>query len=104
MREYREVRVTADEFGGHVPIWFPPPIADDVDKMPVSPTLLSEFREWNRVHNDVADAGALASTEHARVGRALSQRLADELGDDYVVLFRRFGGLGGGWETIEPEA
>lgn len=101
MQEERTVvRVVADEFGDHLPVWFPSPIFDDDAQMPISSELVSEFRHWNALGNDRGRASSSEIAEHYRVGLELARKLADELGPTYVVQFL-MAGERGGWQTVE---
>lgn len=97
------VRVVADEFPGHLPVWFPPPIADEGAKMPVSAGLLEELREWNRLgqgfteHSDPREI-----TTHYSAGAQLASRMARELDGIYVVEMRMAGSVEQGWKIITP--
>lgn len=105
MREtIQVVRMVGDPVPRHLPLWFPDPIFDDESRMPVSPTLLGEIREWNKTGSTRIDfENAVAVAEHDRVGVALAQRLADELGGGYEVLLYRIGPRHG-WTTIPQTA
>lgn len=105
MDEPIEVRVIVDEFRNHVPIWFSDRTFDDETLMPVSPTLLEEFRAWNRLWSELVDSDAplVAFSEHSRVGLVLSRQLADELGDAYAVVFHAFGARGRDWVRVEAD-
>ncbi|MEZ3162121.1 hypothetical protein AB1K54_16525 [Microbacterium sp. BWT-B31] len=92
--------MVADEFRDHLPVWFPPPIFDDESQMPVSTGLMLEFRHWNSVGQAIAEGNTIAVAEHYRVGQALAQRLAQELGSAYVVQIL-MAGHHGGWRQIE---
>lgn len=98
--EPQVVKVVADEFGGHLPVWFPPPIFDDASLMPVSAGLVEDFRDWNRVGQDrVGNPKEIA--EHYRVGLLLAQRLADEIGPAYSVEIL-MAGEQPGWTRVTP--
>ncbi|MFT4230554.1 MAG: hypothetical protein QM602_09710 [Microbacterium sp.] len=90
----------ADEFVGHVPVWFPPPVFDDESQMPISLALIQALRIWNAAGTDRENATATEITEHYRVGLNLAQELADQLGPDYSVQFLT-GGASSGWAEIE---
>ncbi|BAJ73133.1 orotate phosphoribosyltransferase [Microbacterium testaceum StLB037] len=98
--EPQVVKVVADEFGDHLPVWFPPPIFDDASMMPVSAGLVEEFRYWNLVGQGRA-GNPKEIAEHYRVGLLLAQRLADEIGSAYRVEIL-MAGEHPGWTPVTP--
>lgn len=104
MDEISVVRVVADEFGDHPPIWFPAPIFDDVSQMPVSSSIIEQLRSWNNVGQDRTQVASAAEiSEHYRVGMRLAQMLANELGAHYAVEMLVAGDADvAGWRRIYP--
>ena len=83
--ESQVVKVVADEFGDHLPVWFPAPIFDDASLMPVSGSLIQDLRRWNLIGQNRRAGDPREIAEHYRVGLVLAQRLAEELGPTYSV-------------------
>lgn len=103
MRSLPTVRVVADGFPGHLPVWFPPPIADEAEKMPVSAALLQQLREWNERGQDLTErTDPRTVTAHYSVGAYLASQLAKELEGSYVVEMRMAGSVSQGWRSIAP--
>ena len=90
--------MVADEFGNHLPVWFPSPIYDDATQMPVSSQLLDQLRAWN-LDLAAAQAGINSMSDYHARGLTLAARLAEELGPRYEVHYRS-----AQWEIVRNTA
>ncbi len=78
------------DLGQTMPVWFPAPVFDDPDSMPISEHLRDRLIAWNKAYKaSVDDDGSLRNDaereQHDSRGRALAAELAAELGEDYEV-------------------
>lgn len=67
----------------------------------LSAALLADLKAWNDRGGDVNPNDRAANVEFRRSSRALAQRVQDELGSSWDVLYNA-GGDGWAWTWVEP--